>query len=576
MKSSLLAILAFVRSSYAASVKRASPIVVLDDGTFIGTTTGAVNSWLGIPFAQPPVGNLRFAKPVANNPYNGTRTVTAYGPACPQQAITLPLISGLPADTVNFIVNTIFGAVFPDDEDCLTINVIVLLAARVAPTSATPSSKLPVVVWIFGGGFELGSPSMVTGIMAPRYPGQPIVQRSIDLGEPVVYVSMNYRVSAFGFLASQEVKDAGVGNLGLRDQRLALQWVQKYISNFGGDPTKVTIWGESAGAISVAMQMITNGANTEGLFRAGFMQSGSPIPVGDITHGQTYYDFIVGQTGCASSSDTLQCLRGVPYQTLKDAVDKTPDIFSYQSLVLAWLPRVDGDFLTTAPQQLVQQGSVADIPFINGDCDDEGTLFSLANANITTEAEVATYINTYYLPEASSAQVSQLLAAYPADPADGSPFNTGSLNAITPQFKRLAAMQGDVVFNAPRRFFIQAQAGKQKVWSYSCVFYHTVASRPTDRFIVHKRLKALPVLGAGHGTDILDIYGGTDMTDYLIHFAVNLDPNGVGLLQWPQYSTAAPTLLTFLDGLATESTEQDTFRAEGFNILTNLSLQFPL
>lgn len=96
--------------------------------------------------------------------------------------------------------------------------------------------------------------------------------------------------------------------------------------------TLINRWGESAGAISVALHMLTNGGDNEGLFRAGFMQSGSPIPVGDITHGQPYYDSIVEGTGCSGASDTLQCLRGVSYDSLKAAVDATPSIFSYQVL----------------------------------------------------------------------------------------------------------------------------------------------------------------------------------------------------------------------------------------------------
>ena len=101
---------------------------------------------------------------------------------------------------------------------------------------------------------------------------------------------------------------------------------------FYGDTTHVILsWGESAGAISVGLHMITNGGNTEGLFRGAFMQSGSPIPVGDISHGQPYYDFIVSQTGCSGASDTLQCLRQLSYRTLKAAVDATPGIFAPQA-----------------------------------------------------------------------------------------------------------------------------------------------------------------------------------------------------------------------------------------------------
>ncbi|THH21429.1 hypothetical protein EW146_g170 [Bondarzewia mesenterica] len=499
------------------TARATSPTVRLDNGTFVGTTSGSVSKFLGIPFAQPPmsaaVHYLAYFEPAAQ-------------------------------DAVDFIVNSIYNVVSPSSEDCLTLNVI-------KPASATTSSKLPVVVWIFGGGFEIGGTS--------TYDGGVIVQRSIDLGEPVVYVSMNYRVSAFGFLASQEVKDAGVGNLGLQDQREALRWVQKYIASFGGDPNKVTIWGESAGAISVGLHMVTNGGDAEGLFRGAFMQSGSPIPVGDISHGQPYYDDLVQRTGCSGSSDTLQCLREAPYSTLESAVNQSPMIFAYQSLVLAWLPRVDGIFLEDKPFSLVQQGSVANIPFITGDCDDEGTLFSLSTLNVTTDQEVKDYISEIYLPTVASDDIDQLLGLYTDDITQGSPYDTGILNALTPQFKRLAALQGDVVFQAPRRFFLQQRSGKQNTWSF-----------------LSKRLKLLPVLGSVHASDILNVYGPGDMTDYLIRFATNLDPNGNTGISWPKYTNSTPQLLTFLDGLVPLTITQDTYREEGMALLMQLSLESPI
>ncbi|GLB38555.1 putative type-B carboxylesterase lipase family protein [Lyophyllum shimeji] len=522
----------------------AAPTVQLDSATVTGTTSGSSSKFLGIPFAKPPVGDLRFRLPQPIPAYATNFNATSFGLSCPQQSVSLPIVSGLAADAVNFIVNSIYGAIFPDSEDCLTINVV-------KRASATPSSGLPVVVWIYGGGFELGGTSM--------YDGGVIVDRSVALGSPVIYVSMNYRVSAFGFLASKEVRAAGAGNLGLQDQREALRWVQKYIGAFGGDPSKVTIWGESAGAISVSLHMIANNGDNEGLFRAGFMQSGSPIPVGAIENGQKYYDALVSQTGCAGASDTLACLRTVPYATLKAAMNKSPNIFSYQSLSLAWVPRADGTFLTDNPQRLVQQGKVANIPFITGDCDDEGTLFSLSTLNITTEAQLKTYIQTVYLPGISAAEVDKLATLYPADITQGSPYDTGILNALTPQSKRIASFQGDGVFQAPRRFFLSQRSGQQNTWAF-----------------LSKRLKALPVLGSAHGSDILNVYGGGGMADYLIRFATNLDPNDNTGLQWPKYTVSNPKLLTFLDGLIPVTITDDTYRAEAMAYLTNVTLAHPL
>ncbi|KAF9265176.1 carotenoid ester lipase precursor [Marasmius fiardii PR-910] len=534
-----------LQATVALAAPLAGPTVTLNSATVTGTSSGKVSKFLGIPFAEPPTGDRRFRLPEPIAPYTTSFSALSIGPACPQQAVKLPILTGLPADAVNFVVNSIFGIVFPDDEDCLTINII-------KPADATESSKLPVVAWIFGGGFELGSPQM--------YDGTSIVERSIELGQPVIYVSMNYRVTGFGFLASKEVKAAGVGNLGLQDQREALRWIQKYIGAFGGDPTKVTIWGESAGAISVALQMLADGGDTKGLYRASFMQSGSPIPVGDITNGQKYYDAIVQQTGCSGSSDTLACLRTVPYAKLKAAIDNSPGIFAYQSLNLAWLPRADGTFLSDNPQKLVQQGKVAKVPIVSGDCDDEGTLFSLSTLNVTTESQIRTYIKTQFLSTITDTELDTLLQAYPQDIMQGSPFDTGIFNAISPQFKRFASFQGDAVFQAPRRFFLQNLSGKQKIWSF-----------------LSKRGKVLPILGSAHGTDILNVYGGGELADYLIRFATNLDPNGSGSPSWPEYTTGSPSLMTFVDDLIFPTRiTQDTYRKDAMNAVTQVTLVHPV
>ncbi|KAH8989912.1 carotenoid ester lipase precursor [Lactarius hatsudake] len=546
LRVSLFAICAAVATVFAATlpITSSSPIVKLDKGTFVGTTANGTNKFLGIPFAQPPVGDLRFRLPKAFGAYIGKYNASSFGLSCPQQADPLALPDGLPPPTLQYLSSIGTSTTIPTSEDCLTLNVM-------APAGVKSGSKLPVVVWIYGGGFEEGSSAF--------YDGSVIVNRSITLHQPVVYVSMNYRLAAFGFLASKEVKDAKVGNLGLWDQRLALHWVQKYIHAFGGDPSKVTIWGESAGAISVSLQMLANGGKTEGLFRAAFMQSGSPTAVGDITNGQKYYDFLVARTNCSGSYDTLACLRAAPYEELKAAIDDTPSLFSYQSIALAWQPRADGVFLTDHPQKLVQQGKVARIPFVAGECDDEGTLFSLSQTNVTTDADLRAYLAEFILINVTAAQMDQVLTLYPQDITQGSSFDTGTENALTPEFKRIASLFGDFVFQAPRRLFLKNASGKQNTWSY-----------------LTKRLKSLPILGSAHGSDVAIIYGGQDLTDYLIHFVTDLNPNGGSSPQWPRYTTSSPQLLTLLDGPVAASITLDTYRVDAMEFITELSLVHPL
>lgn len=520
-----------------------TPTVRLDTAIFTGVTSGNVSRFLGIPFALPPIGDRRFRLPSPIPPYTTSFSATNFGPSCPQQAIGSPQIDKLAEEARNFIIQTFSSLTSPEDEDCLTINII-------APASATPNSKLPVVAWIYGGGFEIG--------VATGPDGGIIVDRSIEMGTPVIFVSMNYRLSGLGFLASREVKEAGVGNLGLQDQRQALRWVQKYIHAFGGDPKKVTIWGESAGAISVALQMITNNGNTEGLFRGGFMQSGASVSVGDITNGQQYYDAIVSQTGCTGASDTLDCLRGVPYKEIMSAINTTPGFFSYQSLVLSWLPRADGVFLTDNPQRLVQQGKIANIPFVTGNCDDEGTLFSLNNLNVTTETDFRNYLGNTIFPGISSSQLDRLVELYPSDPSAGSPYDTGILNAITPQFKRIASILGDMMFQAPRRFFLQHTSQKQNTWAF-----------------LSKRMKDLPDLGSVHSSDLQYIYGGGDLLDYLIRFVVKLDPNGgQNTRDWPKYTNNNPRFLTLTDGSLTIT--RDDYRKEAMAFLMNVTFAHPI
>ncbi|KAH9855287.1 carotenoid ester lipase precursor [Lenzites betulinus] len=539
----LACVVALAGASNAATVS-----VQLDDATVVGTSDGTVSQFLGIPFALPPVGTLRLQIPQPIPRFRGVINATTFGNQCIQQNVTPPAVPpGLPSEILTFIgegkTNKDSIQSIEQSEDCLNINVIV-------PAGTKPGDKLPIAAWIYGGGYQVGSNAV--------QPGAVVVNRSIALGQPIIFVAMNYRLSAFGFLGGREIQEAGLGNLGLQDQREALRWVQKHISAFGGDPTKVTIWGESAGSQAVAFQMITNGGNTEGLFRAGWMESGSALPSGDFSKLQPTFDFIAAETGCASARDMLACLRQVPADAITAAMDKTPTFLGFQSLNTPFMPHADGVFLRDNPQKLVLQGSVADIPFVIGSNEDEGTLFSLASLNITTEGELAAYLKSNYFPNATDATIARLLELYPADPASGSPFGTGKNFTFSPEYKRLAALQGDFIFQATRRLMLSQRSGKQVVRSF-----------------LSERNKVTG-MGAAHGTELAIIFGGQDMTDFLVRFVNTLDPNGGPEIHWPAYTQKSPQLLAFVEEEPRLKLISDTFRQQPMDFLTQLGIAQPI
>ncbi len=268
-------------------------------------------------------------------------------------------------------------------------------------------------------------------------------------------------------------------------------WVQKYIHLFGGDKNQVTLWGESAGAMSASFQMLA--PSSAHLFHRVWLNSGSPIPIRArspehvSSAGQDYFDFLVRAVGChqVPCGAQINCLRHVPFESLADAINQTPDLFAYSSLNLPWIPRVDGAFLQRSPLELLDEGMHARVPVVTGDCDDEGTLFSLSQLNITTSGQAMGWVRDNYLPEVIDQELSRLAELYPADPVQGSPFGTGYFNQLSPQFKRLAALQGDLVFQAPRRFFLEQLAKTQPVWSFN-----------------YKRGKTTAWFGAFHGSEL--------------------------------------------------------------------------
>ncbi|KAJ7798100.1 Alpha/Beta hydrolase protein [Mycena olivaceomarginata] len=484
-----------------ALVTAGGPIVSLDYGAFQGAADRNLTKFLRIPFARP---TARFDIPRPPLRLRGLQNATAFGPACPQQALE------------------------PDID-------------AFAPAAAHPHSKLPVLVWIYGGGFEIGGTSD-TDV-------RPTVERSIHLGEPVLIVVPNYRLNAFGFLGRKEVSDEGVADWVSRISEIfALEWVQKHVAAFGGDPERVVLGGVSAGAISTSLPLLNNKQKSARLFRGAFMVSGAPWPAPTVADGQPLYDELVAANNCTAAPNTLDCLRRIPFDTFMATVNSTPNFFSYRSISSVWRPRVDGDVVVRNAFESMAQGEFAKIPIFSGNVDDEGTLFALSSTNVT-------YASSF----------------------SGAPFGTGSANEITPEFKRIAAFEGDFFFIGIRRFLLQHASKTQNTWSW-----------------LSKRGKSTPIRGAVHTSDV-PLFFPTNSTsatdtvgvDSLINFLNTLDPNVSGAPEpsvysrsnstvfWPKWQTpsaeGSTSLLTFSDPGVINVTA-DNFCAEQIDYLNSLHL----
>ncbi|KAF7853263.1 hypothetical protein EAF04_010764 [Stromatinia cepivora] len=531
----------------APTVTIASPAATIIGGA--GTT---VETFAGIPFAKPPVGALRLKPPQPITSPLGTVKATAQAATCPQFFFSTIVNDAIPTSALGLLLNTpIFQKVLNAGEDCLYLNIQ-------RPAGTTASSKLPVLFWIFGGGFELGGTAM--------YDGSSWVAESIAQGKPIIFVQVAYRVGGFGFLPGAEILADGSANLGLLDQRLGLQWVADNIAAFGGDPSKVTIWGESAGAISVFDQMaLYGGDNTykgKALFRGAIMNSGSIVPADpvDCPKGQIIYDTVVASAGCSAASDTLACLRAVSYSTLLNATNSVSSLLSYSSVALNYLPRPDGTALPKSPDLLLSSGAWAKVPFIIGDQEDEGTIFALFQSNITTTTQLATYFSDFFFNNAPASVINGLLDTYPNDLISGSPFRTLILNNWYPQFKRLAAILGDLTFTLTRRAFLQTTlkvAPNVPSWSYLSSYNY-----------------GTPILGTFHGSDILQVFNGIKPNyaaaaskAYYLSFVNTLDPNNgtsKSYANWPRYSNGAKLLNLFADF---GTFINDDFRGKSFDFV---------
>ncbi|KAF2751036.1 cholinesterase [Sporormia fimetaria CBS 119925] len=388
------------------------PTAVIDSGKLVGTTTtlpsatAAVNQFLGVPFAAPPV---RFSKPEKPKKWRQERTAQAYGPACIQQ------FSGT-GPTADFTRNVFNNPAPKESEDCLFLNVF-------APTGEPPKGGFPVMFWMYGGGLAFGNG------------GQPAYDGSWFAGfEDVIVVTINYRTNIFGFPGSTELK-VTERNLGFYDQRLALDWVQRNIKAFKGDPKKVTIFGESAGAVSVDALVTSYAKNAP--FRAGIMQSGQ-VSFGrsrtaDSTGNWAKLAELLNCTGSA-----LACIRKAPVLTVKDIIEKNSLSFS---------PVVDNTTLVSDPAGRRARREIADVPILFGSNAQEGRVYSIGQNNLTAYLQT-----TFQVP----ALMDAVRAAYPRGVA-----------GLNTDYDIISAIYTDLIFTCPGAKVANAsEAAGYNTWRY--------------------------------------------------------------------------------------------------------------
>ncbi|BBX63051.1 carboxylic ester hydrolase [Mycobacterium saskatchewanense] len=315
-------------------------VVETAHGPVRGSDLGRARAWKGIRYAAPPVGDLRFRAPQPPAPWTVVADATRYGPVCPQ-----PVFPNMPLD---------LGA--PQGEDCLRLNVWVSSGTR-------PGDAKPVMVWLHGGAYVLGSSSQAL------YDG-----RRLAGGGEVVVVTVNYRVGALGFMDLSSLNRRFDSNVGLRDVLAALRWVRDNIAAFGGDPRRVTLFGESAGAGIVTTLLASPAA--EGLFARAIAQSSPATSVYDRGRAQRVTEAILERLDIAPSD--VNRLLGVPTAVLLATSQEVFDEVPVRNPgILAFVPIVDGELLDDYPVKLAQEGRSLSVPLIVGTNKHEAALFRL-------------------------------------------------------------------------------------------------------------------------------------------------------------------------------------------------------
>jgi len=499
-------------------------VVRLDSGQVSGVVDGGVTVFRGIPYAAPPLGDLRWKAPQAVKPWSGVRACTVFGAECPQV-----VLGGKNSS----------AARQPQSEDCLYLNVW---------TPAKSSSEtLPVMFWIHGGAYVMGRGS------APLYDGKKLAEHG------VIVVSINYRLGALGFLAlpqlTEESGHGSSGNYGLLDQQAAMRWVQSNISAFGGDPERVTIFGESAGAMSVCAQMTS--PLSKGLFRQVVSESSLFIDRGLLMHAtrplaeaEGIGERFAADVGCGDAPDVLAAMRAKPVgELISESLLTEPGLFIADVL---FMPVVDGWVLLEEPGKVFAQGKQHAAPLLIGSNSEEGNLFAFAIRSTLKTMPVAEYerkTGQYFGPDAD-----QVMALYPVEKqADVK----GALSRVFTNF----------AFTAVARWTARRQVAiGQKAFLYQfdktplpplgllgpChsaeipfVFgtlvkgaSHNGARQALQSLVFHafeRPLEEALVLTFAQ----TDLELSAQMMDYWTDFAISGDPNGSGAkVRWPAYEPA--------------------------------------
>ena len=470
-----LVVMGISMNSYADSLT-----VKTEQGKVHGKTVneGKVKAFLGLPYATPPVGDLRWKAPQPAANWEGERDATKFGAHCAQ---------GHVFDDMVFQDNG-------DSEDCLFLNVY-------TPASASKKTKLPVMFWIHGGGYAGG------GSNEPRHNGDFLPTKN------VILVTFNYRLGVFGFLATEDLaKEANgaAGNYGLLDMVAALQWVKANISGFGGDPGNVTIFGESAGSFAVSTLMASPMA--QGLFQKAIGESGAAF--GNVLPTDTLADREKSDAEWAASAldaRSLTELRAIPTAKILDAVKSKKGGFS---------PVIDGRLLTEPVPDTYAAGKQAHVPLLAGWNSDEGSFVAMGGVSKEKFQGMAAGLFKDRAPE--------FLKLYPGD--------------TDAQALRSAIDFGSdsfIAFSTWQWLEAHRKTGESPVYRYHFELaatpskYHpgTFAFHSDDIEYVFGTLDTRP----GWTVRPEDRKLSEEMMSYWTNFAKTGDPNGPGLPVWPKY-----------------------------------------